>query len=272
MKNNILTRQVCMLFVCLLLSFSAISSEQTSIAAPKSGIAYASAQIRALQADDTANPGMLWVANGETFWNEPAGSQAKSCAQCHSAASTGTPAPTAPPMNGAATHYPQFDAATKSLVNLEGRINQCRVKHQGAAPLAYESDALLGLTAFVAYQSRGLPRRITIDESNRVAFEQGAALYRQRMGQMNLACVHCHVQNAGKTLLAENISEGHSNGYPIYRLEWQNVGSLHRRLRSCQLGVRAEPFAPGSDQYLALELYLAWRAGGLPIETPAVRR
>ena len=89
---------------------------------------------------------------------------------------------------------------------------------------------------------------------------------------MNLACMHCHVQNAGKTLLAEKISEGHSNGYPIYRLEWQGLGSLHRRLRSCQLGVRAEPFAAGSDQYLALELYLAWRAGELPIETPAVRR
>jgi len=255
--------------ICLSLSFKA-SSEQPQTVAPKSGTAYASAEIRALQADDTANPGMLWVANGEMLWNEAAGSQAKSCAQCHSPSSSGITAATT--MKGVATRYPQLDAATKSILNLEGRINQCRAKHQGAAPLAYESAALLGLTAYVAFQSRGLPRQISINEANRATFEQGAALYKQRMGQMNLACVHCHVQNAGKTLLAEKISEGHSNGYPIYRLEWQGLGSLHRRLRSCQLGVRAEPFVPGSGQYLALELYLAWRAGALPIETPAVRR
>ena len=269
MKRSALAQALSVLTICLSLSSNA-SSEQAQTAAPKSGAAYASADIRALQADDTANPGMLWVANGEMLWNEATGSQAKSCAQCHAALSSGIAAATT--MKGVATRYPQFDAASKSFLNLEGRINQCRAKHQGAAPLAYESPALLGLTAYVAFQSRGLPRQITINEANRAVFEQGAGLYQQRMGQMNLACVHCHVQNAGRTLLAEKISEGHSNGYPIYRLEWQGLGSLHRRLRSCQLGVRAEPFAPGSDQYLALELYLAWRASALPIETPAVRR
>ena len=111
-------------------------------------------------------------------------------------------------MNGVAKRYPMVDPATKSVTNREGRINQCRVKHQGAAALAYESAALLGLTAYVAFQSRGLPRHISVNEENRATFERGAALYQQRMGQMNLACVHCHVQNAGKTLLAEKSSEG----------------------------------------------------------------
>ena len=136
----------------------------------------------------------------------------------------------------------------------------------------FDSAELLALSAYVVHQSRGLVRQLTINDSNRQYFQRGAHLYQQRMGQMNLACTHCHDQNAGKTLLAEKISEGHSNGYPIYRLEWQGVGSLQRRFRSCLAGVRAEPFAPGSDEYLALELYLAWRGDGLTIETPAVRR
>ena len=38
------------------------------------------------------------------------------------------------------------------------------------------------------------------------------------------------------------------------------------------LAVRAEPPPHGSDDHLALELYLAWRANGLAIETPAIRR
>ena len=50
------------------------------------------------------------------------------------------------------------------------------------------------------------------------------------------------------------------------------MGSLHRRLRACYQGVRAEPPVGGSPELVNLELYLAWRAQGLPIETPAVRR
>ena len=266
MTDGVIRSWVCAaaLLAGAIASHDANSNSPLTKALPKSGSTYASAEIRALQADDASNPGMLWIANGETLWNEVAGSQAKSCAQCHLSAVSS--------MKGVAARHPQLDKQSQSLVNIEGRINLCRVKQQGAPPMAYESSDLLALTAYVTHQSRGLARRLTVNDENRAYFQRGAALYQQRMGQMNLACTHCHDQNAGKTLLAEKISEGHPNGYPIYRLEWQGVGSLHRRFRSCLAGVRAEPFAPGSDEYLALELYLAIRASGLAFETPAVRR
>jgi sulfur-oxidizing protein SoxA len=79
-------------------------------------------------------------------------------------------------------------------------------------------------------------------------------------------------RTGAKHLLAETLSQGHGNAYPAYRLEWQTLGSLHRRLRACFQGVRAEPFASGSPELVNLELYLAWRAQGLAVETPAVRR
>ncbi|MFY7961809.1 MAG: sulfur oxidation c-type cytochrome SoxA, partial [Elsteraceae bacterium] len=61
------------------------------------------------------------------------------------------------------------------------------------------------------------------------------------------------------------------NGYPIYRLEWQTMGSLSRRLRNCLTGVRAELLEYGSPTQVALELYLGWRATGLKVETPGGR-
>ena len=67
------------------------------------------------------------------------------------------------------------------------------------------------------------------------------------------------------------IPQGHPTGYPIYRLEWQALGSLQRRLRGCVVGVRAEPWAAGAPEWLALEAFLAQRAAGMPVETPAVR-
>jgi sulfur-oxidizing protein SoxA len=72
-------------------------------------------------------------------------------------------------------------------------------------------------------------------------------------------------------LAGATIPQGHPTGYPIYRLEWQGLGSLQRRLRNCMAGVRAEPYVEGSDEAVALELFLMQRAAGLPMETPAVR-
>jgi len=131
---------------------------------------------------------------------------------------------------------------------------------------------LLGLTAYVAHQSRGQPVAVAVDESNRAGFERGRAQYQKRIGQMNLACAHCHDRNWGKQLLAETISQGHGNAYPTYRLEWQSTGSLQRRIRACYFGLRAEMPPYGAPELLDLELYLAWRASGLPVESPGVRR
>jgi sulfur-oxidizing protein SoxA len=230
----------------------------------RSGIEFASGDVRSLQADDFANPGMLWVARGEKLWQTPAGVTGKSCASCHGDAATS--------MKGVATRYPAIDPGSARLTDVEGRIELCRSRHQDAQPLGYESDELLSLSAYVGRQSRGMPLRVTLDWQNQRHFERGRAQYNRRIGQMNLACVHCHERNAGKRLLAETISEGHGNAYPAYRLEWQRVGSLQRRLRACYFGVRAEMPEYGSPELLEVQLYLAWRATGLPVETPGVRR
>jgi sulfur-oxidizing protein SoxA len=230
----------------------------------RSGIEFVSAETRALQQDDFANPGMLWVTRGEKLWKAGSGGSGKACASCHGNAVSS--------MNGVAARYPAVDPGSARLVNVEGRINLCRVRHQQAEPLKHESEELLALTAYVAYQSRGLPISVAIDWQNLNHFERGRALYYRRAGQMNLACMHCHDRNWGKTLLAETISQGHGNAYPAYRLEWQGVGSLQRRIRACYFGVRADVPDYGAPELLDLELFLAWRAGGLPIETPGVRR
>ena len=259
-----MTRHLFAVFLIWNLALAAPAAEPHKPQPLKSGLEFASAEIRALQADDFGNPGLLWVARGEKLWNEPVGAGNKACAACHGDARQS--------MKGVATRYPKVDPGAARLVNLEGRINLCRARHQGAEPLQYESDDLLGLTAWVAHQSRGMPVAVTLDPQNRKNFERGRDFYHLRQGQMNLACAQCHDRNWGKKVAAETISQGHSNAYPIYRLEWQSAGSLHRRFRSCLFGIRAAPLPAGSPEYVDLELYLAWRAGGLPVETPGVRR
>ena len=230
---------------------------------PLPGEYFQSEETRRLQADEFANPGMLWVEQGATLWNKPDGTEGKSCASCHQQAPVS--------MKGVAARYPLVDAGGR-LLNIEGRINQCRTERMGAPALTYESDELLALTAYVAHQSRGIPRDVAVDGPARPFFEAGRAFYAQRQGQLNLACGQCHDENAGKKLRGDIISQGQTHGWPAYRLEWQTMGSLHRRLRACSLGVRAEVLDYGAPEYLALELYLAWRGHGLPMQSPGIRR
>ncbi len=229
----------------------------------KSGLEFQSKSNRERQEDLTLNPGMLWVDQGAQLWSKPEGAAAKSCQDCH-----GEPER----MKGVAARYPAFDQKAQRLQNLETRVQECRSSRQQASPLAPEAEPLLAFTALIAHQSRGMPMTPRIDGPANASFERGRRLYEERVGQLNLSCAQCHEQSWGQRLRSEVVSQGHPNGYPIYRLEWQKVGSLHRRLRSCYLSVRSEPPAHGSEDHLALELYLAWRAKGLPIETPAVRR
>lgn len=230
----------------------------------RSGTTFLTPELQSQQKDEGANPGMLWVAQGKQMWSEVQGQAGKSCSSCHGSAETS--------MKGVAARYPVVDPATGTLLNVELRINRCSSEHQLADPLAYESDELLALTSYVAHQSRGLPIEPAVDGAAAPFFEAGRAFFTTRQGQLNLACSQCHDDNVGRRLRGDTISQGHPTGFPIYRIEWQTIGSLHRRLRACSLGVRAHMFDYGSPEYLALELYLAARASGLAIETPAIRR
>jgi sulfur-oxidizing protein SoxA len=157
------------------------------------------------------------------------------------------------------------------LQTLEGQINRCRVGAQGASPLAYESKDLLAITAFVAFQSKGMSISISETPTNTLFLKKGRQTFNERMGQLNLSCAQCHEDRAGLKLGGSLIPQGHPNAYPIYRLEWQTLGSVQRRLRNCMSGVRAQQFEYGSPEMAQLELFLMWRARGLPLESPGVR-
>jgi L-cysteine S-thiosulfotransferase len=251
------------LFLIALLGAGAASAAEIPLAERKSGYEFMGRETRAMQDDDTANPAMLSVLDGETLWQRKDGSAAKSCADCHGDARTS--------MKGVAARYPAFDAARRRPVDLEERVNICRAEKQQATPLAFESKELLALAAYVGRQSRGMPIDIADDARIRPFLQAGRDMFTERQGQLNLSCAQCHDDNSGQKLAGAPITQGHPTGYPLYRLEWQTLGSLQRRLRNCLFGMRAVSYPYGAPEYVNLELYLMWRARGMPIETPAVR-
>ena len=182
-----------------------------------------------MQDDDTANPGMLWVLRRR----EPL-------------------EPERPARREVLRRLPwrcrgQHEGRRRPLSGLRRRprpSGRSRAAHQPlphrtseAEPLAWESNDLLALTAFVAHQSRGLPiagrRRAPVARVRRSRTTSSSS---SAQGQFNLSCSQCHDDNWGKRLGGSVIPQGHPTGYPIYRLEWQSLGSLQRRLRNCMAG------------------------------------
>jgi L-cysteine S-thiosulfotransferase len=250
------------LIATVLLAVAPAASGEIPLAERRSTYEDMSAETRAMQDGDTDNPGMLWVLDGEALWQTKAGKAAVACAGCHGEAQRS--------MKGVAARYPAFEPKRGAAVDLAGRINICRTEQQLAPELERESRELLALTALVARQSRGMPI-LTDDERLKPTIETGRAIFNTRQGQLDLACAQCHDDNRGKKLAGITLPQGHPTGYPLYRLEWQTLGSLQRRLRNCLIGMRAAPYAYGAPEYIALEAYLMWRARGMPMESPAVR-
>jgi L-cysteine S-thiosulfotransferase len=175
---------------------------------------------------------------------------------------------------GVRQNYPYFDEKEGKVVTLELALNHCR-EANGETPYSYVKDEMASLTAYMSFTSRGKPMDIKIPNDPRAlaAYENGKRYFYTRRGQLNFSCASCHVQSPGERIRAEILAPalGIMNALPIYRSEWNGMGTTSRRLVTCNSQTRAVPLEPQSDEYRDLEYYLSYMSNGLPISGPGAR-
>tara|TARA_R110002126_G_scaffold155833_1_gene302954 strand:+ start:54604 stop:55467 length:864 start_codon:yes stop_codon:yes gene_type:complete len=228
-----------------------------------SGWRYRSDETQSLQADDFENPAFGAVDQAIEQFEVVEGAAGKSCASCHEGG--------AEEFAGLRAKLPRWNAETGKPETLEHIINECRTERMQAEPWKWEAKAMLGMTALIGLQSRGMPVDVQTDGEMTPWFQKGKDLYYTRVGQLDMSCSNCHEDNSGNMIRADHLSQGQINGFPVYRLKWNGLGSIHRRFKGCMDNIRAKPYKRGSDEFVALELYVASRGQGLSVETPAVR-
>lgn len=175
---------------------------------------------------------------------------------------------------GIAHQYPYFDTGRKEVVTLELAINECREKN-GEEALPYGKGKIASLLAYMTFSSRGKRLDIKIpNDAALAAYEEGKRFFYTRRGQLNMACAHCHIDNAGKRIRSEILSPalGHATHFPVYRSTWQELGTLHRRFQGCNEQVRAKAFKAQSKEYRNLEYFLTYMSNGLPSNGPGMRK
>jgi sulfur-oxidizing protein SoxA len=228
-----------------------------------SGWLYRSDETQALQTDDFDNPGMIFVDQARAAFEAPMGADGQSCASCHDSPEA---------LKGVRAVYPKWDEAAGEVQTLEMQVRECQTERMGMEePYGYASSEMDSMIALISSVSRGMPVDVAIDGPAQPVWEQGKELYYTRFGQLELSCANCHEQNYGNMIRADHLSQGQVNGFPVYRLKDAGLVDTHSRFRGCIRDTRAETFAVGSPEFVALELYVASRGNGLSVEGPSVR-
>lgn len=227
-----------------------------------SGWHYRTDETQALELDDFENPSMIFVDQAIDAFETPDGALGKSCAECHNDVESFT---------GLTASMPKVNE-NGTLVVMEDVINACRTERMEADAWKWSGADMQAMVALIGLQSRGMPVDVKIDGAAAPFWEQGKEMYYTRYGQLELSCANCHEDNNGNYIRADHLSQGQTNGFPTYRLKQAALISRHNRFRGCIRDTRAETFAEGSDEFRALELYVASRGNGLSVETPAVRQ
>ena len=261
-SQNLLTQKQIDAVVDKLTTFTQVSvstkNEKSSEALGASGLAQ-------LQSANAMSPIGLWIDEGKRRWE-------KDCSSCHALEKVVKTVP----------NFPKLDASQK-LINLEDQISVCRQRVDKTASASNQSfsnddNPTLELSTFLNDSAQQLAIHIapsansfhaTIWKQN---LADGEKLFKTRLGHMNLSCQQCHDGKVGASMRAQKITPGHPTGFPAYRISWQGLGSIERRIRACFSGVQAQVPSQQDIRLRQLELYLKTRAQGMPLEGPSTRQ
>ena len=227
-----------------------------------SGWLFREDETRSLQKDDFDNPGMVFVDRGLDTWNSAIGKNGQSCADCHQGPES---------LAGLRAVIPRVDATSGKLMIMEDYINSCVTERMELEPWGVTSNQMKDMLAVISLQSRGHPVNVAIDGAAQTYWEKGKEIYYTRFGQLEMSCASCHEDNYGRMIRADHLSQGQVNGFPTYRLKDAGLVSAQQRFVGCVRDTRAETFKAGSDEFKALELYVASRGNGLSVEGVSVR-
>ncbi|MBM1220225.1 sulfur oxidation c-type cytochrome SoxA [Ponticoccus sp. SC2-23] len=228
----------------------------------RSGWTFRSTETQAMQMDDFDNPGMLGVESAMSDFTTAMGADGESCASCHDGPES---------LSNVRATYPQWDEEHGEVQTVEMQVNECITERMGAEPWGYNSTEMINMSGLISWAGRGEIVDIAIDGPAQETWQMGKDLYYTRTGQLELSCANCHEDNYDNYIRADHLSMGMLTGFPTYRLKDARLVSVHSRFRGCIRDTRAETYAVGSPEFVALELYVMSRGNGLSVEGPAVR-
>ena len=175
-----------------------------------------------------------------------------------------------------AGEYPKFDEKRGEVVTLTSAVNDC-LKAHGHKPWNTKKGKMAELEAYFAAKTQEAGKKVDIRIDSKAAaeaYERGKKNYYSQRGYLKLSCANCHVQGAGQRVRAEYMSPllGQTTHFPVYRLKWQGLGTLERRMGGCNKDQGENPHKPESQWMKELLYFMAYMSNGMPVNGPDIRK
>ncbi len=175
-----------------------------------------------------------------------------------------------------AGEYPKFDDKKGKVVTLSVAIDDC-LKANGQKPWKLTKGKMADLEAYFAHMSKEAGKKVHItipSKAAAAAYERGKKNYYSQRGYLKLSCATCHVQGSGNRVRREFLSPllGHTTHFPVYRLKWQGLGTLERRIKGCEKNQGENPHKPGGQWMSDMLYFMAYMSNGLPVDGPDIRK
>ena len=242
-------------------------------------------QYRKMMAEDPfANPGNLYIDNGESLWNEKRGANNVSLEGCDLGKGPGV-------VDGAFAELPRYFADADKVMDLESRILWCMEKLQGldTGPVKKGAFSKTGdggsemefLASYVGSKSNGMTVKPQLNHpKEKEAYAVGEALFFMRAGPHDFSCETCHGVTGHRIRLQDlpDLAKPGADAqkavptWPAYRVSTESVKTMQHRMSDCYRQMRMPKVGFGSDAVTALIVYLIKQAEGGEIQVPALKR
>ncbi len=172
--------------------------------------------------------------------------------------------------------YPYFDEKKKEVVSLTGAINKC-LTDAGQKKWNEKKGKMADFEALISYETMEAEKKVDIKIESAeaaAAYERGKEYYYTQRGYLKLSCANCHVQGAAQRVRNESLSQllGHTTHFPVYRLKWQGLGTLERRMQGCVKDQGQNPPKTNSKEMKELLYFMAYMSNGMSVDGPDIRK
>jgi sulfur-oxidizing protein SoxA len=214
--------------------------------------------------DPTENPAMFGLDIGrEVFLRK--GANGKSCASCHAAPET--------EFKTWAASMPRYESRLQRVLGVEEFITR-HGRATTADEILMQSNDNVAMSIYLHNLANGAPINPELSsKSARAAVANGQVLMKRKVGQLNMACVDCHMRHANKWVRGQYLveSKGTTAHFPTWRTSRGDIWDIRKRFQWCNVSVRADELPPDAKEYGDIELALAALNKGEKIISPGIR-
>lgn len=176
--------------------------------------------------------------------------------------------------------FPRYLEEFKQVVTISQTL-QGFMHSKGQKPFKLKSGKMFELSSYVKSIANGEIVNIDVNANKHMkkAYAMGKDNYMTPRGGRGLACNSCHsAQVIGTVLRTQPLPDLSAKGvavaatWPAYRMTKSSLRTLPRRFQGCMNNALLKVIPLGSEEMVALEVYLTDEAKGAEIAIPGLKR